>query len=197
MTSRGGARRRRARRARRAPRPPRPSPRACVRVGVGGCSSTSRARSRRLAPAPPAPRPTPGPLRARAALRDDEPRESKLVFIGKNLDAKALAAGFDACLATPKNLKRKAEGLRFPIGEKVECNTGDDGWAPGVVVAHMYRDSQMPEGMVAPYQVQLDEDGCLIWAPHDCDSVIRRRAKRSRSTSSVGQRARARTHSHS
>ena len=37
----------------------------------------------------------------------------------------------------------------------------------------MYRDDNMPAGMVAPYQIQLDEDDSLIWAPRDCNSVIR------------------------
>lgn len=31
------------------------------------------------------------------AWRDDEPRASKLVFIGRGLDAQALRAGFEAC----------------------------------------------------------------------------------------------------
>ena len=103
---------------------------------------------------------------------DDEPRESKLVFIGRNLDAKALAARFNACLATEENKQAKIDALRFCIGDRVECNTGDD-WTPGTVVAHMYRDDNMPAGMVAPYQIQLDEDDSLIWAPRDCNSVIR------------------------
>ena len=140
---------------------------------------------------------------------DDEPRESKLVFIGKNLDGASLADGFNACLATPSNMKKKADALRFAVGDHVECNM--DGWLPGIVVAHMYRDDHMApvsatqgsnqrphcqppcsqppcrssdvsashcpalflQGMVAPYQIKLDEDGDLIWAPSDCDSVIR------------------------
>jgi len=109
---------------------------------------------------------------------DDEPRASKLVFIGKNLEPKELAERFNACLATPENLRRRVEALRFAIGDKVECNT-DDEWASGTVVAHMYRDDLMPPGMVAPYQIMLDNDGGLIWAPADVDCVIRAKTTRS------------------
>jgi hypothetical protein len=110
---------------------------------------------------------------------DAEPRHSKLVFIGKNLDAAALAASFNACLATEDNMRRKKEALRFDVGDEVACNIGGDEWADGVVVAHNYRDEHMAPGQVAPYQIQLDEDGGLIWAPSDCGSVIRARARRS------------------
>ena len=48
-------------------------------------------------------------------------------------------------------------------------------WEAGVVVKHLHREPNMPQGMVAPYQVQLDCDpvGSMIWAPHDDDAVIR------------------------
>ena len=127
---------------------------------------------------------------------DDEARESKLVFIGKNLDAVELAKGFDACLATPENMKKKVDALRFAVGDEVLCKTDLTEWTRGKVVALMYRDDQMPQGMVAPYQVQLDPqprqqtagadqpvpddaggqdhaEGRLIWVPEDTDDVIR------------------------
>ena len=50
---------------------------------------------------------------------EGEKRMSKLVFIGKNLDAAALRARFNACLATPENLERKLKSLRFAVGEEV------------------------------------------------------------------------------
>ena len=103
---------------------------------------------------------------------EGETRESKMVFIGRNLDAKALAERFNACLMTKENIAKKVAALRFKIGDKVECNTGDD-WAPGVIVAHLYRDENMPQGVVAPYQIRLDEDDDLIWAPADNDCVLR------------------------
>ena len=107
--------------------------------------------------------------------RADEPRECKMVFIGRNLDAKLLAARFNACLATPENMAAKAAGLRFEVGDRVECRMGRGAaaWTSGTVHALNYRDANMPPGMVAPYQILLDDDGGLIWSPKDCDSVIR------------------------
>ena len=104
-----------------------------------------------------------------------EPRESKMVFIGRNLDAKALASRFDACLATPENLAAQAAKLRFAVGDRVECRTGAAEWSRGTVVALQYRDARMPAGMVAPYQVRLDGKAPrLIWVPKDDDAVVRR-----------------------
>ena len=82
----------------------------------------------------------------------DEERESKLVFIGKNLDKEALKSGFAKCATSPELEEEKKKKLRFAIGEAVECRTGN-GWQKGKVVALMYRDEYMPEGVVAPYQV--------------------------------------------
>ena len=45
--------------------------------------------------------------------------------------------------------------------------------AVGTVVQHMYRDEYMPPGMVAPYQVKLDGEKKLIYAPVDDDTYIR------------------------
>lgn len=101
-----------------------------------------------------------------------EKRDSRLVFIGKDLDKDQLTRDFAACAATPENLAKKVEKLRFPVGEKVQCNCGQ--WCDGEVVAHLYRDEGMPPGMVAPYQVKLDSGG-LIFAPVDVDEVIRLR----------------------
>jgi len=105
----------------------------------------------------------------------DEPRESKLVFIGKNLDAAALAASFNSCLATPENIATKTAALRFGVGNVVECCVGPNEWARGKVVKLWHREPKMPPGMVAPYQVQLDEDppGEYIFAPVDDECVIR------------------------
>ena len=48
------------------------------------------------------------------------------------------------------------DALRFGVGDEVECQVGVAEWARGKVVALMYRDEQMPPGVVAPYQVRLD-----------------------------------------
>jgi hypothetical protein len=65
--------------------------------------------------------------------------------------------------------------LRFEVGQRVECRVGPHpvrGWAAGVVVATFYKEPDWPPGMLAPYQIQLD-DGRLIFAPQDIDEVIR------------------------
>merc|ERR1719235_740310 len=102
----------------------------------------------------------------------DEERESKLVFIGKNLDKEALKSGFAKCAMTPELEEEKKKKLRFAIGDAVECRTSA-GWDKGKVVALMYRDEFMPEGVIAPYQVKLDK-GDLIYAPADDNQLIRK-----------------------
>ena len=57
----------------------------------------------------------------------------------------------------PHPKPHQAARLRFGVGDKVLCNTGD-GWSRGEVVGLMYRDDVMPPGVVAPYQIQLDGD---------------------------------------
>lgn len=109
---------------------------------------------------------------------EGEARESKLVFIGRNLNAESLAARFNGCLATPENLKRKADALRFTVGTRVECYMGSC-WSPGTVVALLWRGEFMDPGTVAPYQIRLDGDDPdgsprLIFAPADDDRVVRR-----------------------
>ncbi|CAE7509095.1 unnamed protein product, partial [Symbiodinium microadriaticum] len=69
--------------------------------------------------------------------------------------------------------------LRFDVNTRVECRVGPHpvrGWAAGVIVATFYKEPEWPPGMVAPYQIQLD-DGRLIFAPQDIDEVIRPEAK--------------------
>lgn len=69
----------------------------------------------------------------------DEPRCSKLVFIGKGLDESELADSFNSCLATEANYARRAASLRFAVGEPVDFLCDDeDGWVPcpQLVVQH-------------------------------------------------------------
>jgi len=103
--------------------------------------------------------------------KEGEERVCKMVFIGKNLDENELKNGFMACRNTPELEAKRRENLRFAIGTKVACRI-KDGWAPGTVVATMYRDEYLPPGMLAPYQVKLDT-GEYIYAPFDDDKVIR------------------------
>ena len=106
---------------------------------------------------------------------EGEPRESRLVFIGKNLQHEELRAGFSACLATPQLDAQRRAALRFEVGAHVQCKVAPDEWAKGRVVAQCYRNT--PEegraGGVSPYQVELD-GGDLIFVPLDDDQVIRR-----------------------
>jgi hypothetical protein len=108
-----------------------------------------------------------------ASWSEGEGHLSKLVIVGKNLDQIELKSGFAACAATPEVYERRAKALRFAIGAKVECNTGDR-WAEGRVVATMYRDSSMPPGRIAPYRVKLVGEEVEVYAPVDSDDVIRR-----------------------
>eukprot|EP00310_Coccolithus_braarudii_P023490 CAMPEP_0183338848 /NCGR_PEP_ID=MMETSP0164_2-20130417/5993_1 /TAXON_ID=221442 /ORGANISM="Coccolithus pelagicus ssp braarudi, Strain PLY182g" /LENGTH=412 /DNA_ID=CAMNT_0025508761 /DNA_START=37 /DNA_END=1275 /DNA_ORIENTATION=- len=101
----------------------------------------------------------------------DEERNSKLVFIGKNLDKDELKAKFESCRFEKDTREKKIKNLRFGVGQVVECRTGD-GWQKGKVIKLLYRDQGMPPGMVAPYQVLLD-DGKLIFAPEDRDELVR------------------------
>ena len=119
---------------------------------------------------------------------EGEKRSNTLVFIGKNLDHAELAASFKACLNSPEVQAAKIAALRFKVGDAVECNTSD-GWSRGKVVAVMWRDADMPPGVIAPYQVELDVvavgkgkaparvtgegSGNLIYAPIDTDDLIR------------------------
>ena len=103
----------------------------------------------------------------------EEERTSKLTFIGKNLNEAELRKGFAECYASPEKNAQRVKGLRYGIGDRVACNTGGPEWSKGKVVALMYRDPHMPPGMVAPYQVKLD-DGGLIYAPADEECVIQK-----------------------
>jgi G3E family GTPase len=61
--------------------------------------------------------------------------------------------------------------LRFKVGERVECNTGQ--WTPGTIVGLWWRDPNWPAGKTVPYQIKLDY-GPTIFAPQDSDMCIRK-----------------------
>ena len=85
-----------------------------------------------------------------------ETRESRFVFIGKNLDKESLQAGFLACRSTHE--------MRFPVGTLVEVNVGK--WKTGMVLKHW------DEGNAYRVEVQ-DRRKNNIWAPVDVDRYIR------------------------
>ena len=62
----------------------------------------------------------------------EETRESRFVFIGKNLDHDELRRGFEKCVLTPELEAKRLAELRFDVGDPVECNT-NDGWVAGVI----------------------------------------------------------------
>jgi hypothetical protein len=116
----------------------------------------------------------------------DEQRESKLVFIGKNLDEDALRSGFAKCITSPELEEEKKKQLRFAVGDSVECTlslcSGSESWGPageelalakGKIVALLHREEFMPDGKNAPYQVKLD-NGDIIYALRDVDDVVRK-----------------------
>ena len=136
------------------------------------------------------------------AWAEDEPRVSKLVFIGKGLDEAELAASFNRCLATQENYDARAARLRFAVGDAVDFNAGgDDGWVGATVTRHLVRDEHMDAGMVAPYEIQrLDmPPGWTTWVELDNDVCIRKRgsAPPAGSTTDVQSHAPHGAHDHS
>jgi len=87
----------------------------------------------------------------------DEKRESRFVFIGKNLDKQGLIDGFLKC-------KIDAQ-LRFKVGDKVLAS-GDEGWVPGTILACW------DDGM--PYVIKVagaEED--IMMCPFDVDEFVK------------------------
>lgn len=64
------------------------------------------------------------------------------------------------------------EALRFVVGDRVQARIGDDDWAPGVVVNLWWRHADWPAALVAPYQIKLDGEDALIFAPVDAKSYV-------------------------
>ena len=87
--------------------------------------------------------------------KDGEKRECRFVFIGRDLDHKALEAGFLDC---------KAEPLRFKVGDTVYANVGE--FTEGKIVK-CWDDGN-------PYRVELqNEDKTNVWVPIDNDDYCR------------------------
>jgi G3E family GTPase len=101
----------------------------------------------------------------------EEERSCKMVFIGKNLDEDDIKQRFKKCLASGEKDAARRQALRFSVGDRVECAVNNC-WAPGTVIAHMYRDDGMPPGLLAPYQVKID-GGAAVYVPADSVHLIR------------------------
>lgn len=83
-----------------------------------------------------------------------EVRESRFIFIGKNLDTEFLKSGLDAC--------RVGAVLRFAIGDNVLANVGS--WKKGEIIKHW------DDGNA--YRIKLN-DSSNVWAPVDIDEYVR------------------------
>jgi len=90
----------------------------------------------------------------RFSWKDDEIRECRLVFIGRNLDKESLQKAVLNCKAGP---------LRFKVGDAVEANC--EQWLPGEVIR------LWDEGN--PYRIRL-QNGEECWGPVDSDSFVRK-----------------------
>ena len=90
-----------------------------------------------------------------APWKEVEKRECRFVFIGRNLDHKALENGFMDC---------KAEPLRFKVGDIVFANVGE--YTEGKILK-CWDDGN-------PYRVELqNEDKTNVWVPIDNDDYCR------------------------
>lgn len=87
-----------------------------------------------------------------------EHRESRFVFIGKNLNKQSLIEGFLKCKIDAK--------LRFNVGDKVLAS-GQKGWEPGVIYKCWH------DGM--PYSIKMKdpEKRSLMWCPFDVDEFCK------------------------
>lgn len=90
-----------------------------------------------------------------APWRKGEKRECRFVFIGKNLDEKALEQGLIDC---------KAEDLRFNVGDTVYANIGE--FAEGKILKCWDQGN--------PYRVEIqNQEKSNVWVPIDNDDYVR------------------------
>jgi len=90
-----------------------------------------------------------------APWKDEEARECRFVFIGRDLDHEALQSGLMEC---------RAEELRFNVGDKVYANIGE--FTEGRIL------KCWDEGN--PYRVEIqDEEKSNVWVPIDSDDYVR------------------------
>lgn len=91
-----------------------------------------------------------------AQWKQDETRECRFVFIGRNLDHDSLQSGLMDC---------KAEDLRFNVGDKVYANIGE--FTEGRIL------KCWDEGN--PYRVEIQNaEKSNVWVPIDNDDYVRK-----------------------
>ena len=87
--------------------------------------------------------------------KEDEKRECRFVFIGRDLDHEALEEGLMAC---------KSEKLRFKVGDIVYANTGQ--FTKGRILKCWDKGN--------PYRVEIDnKEKSNVWVPIDSDEFVR------------------------
>ena len=88
--------------------------------------------------------------------KEDEVRECRFVFIGRNLDHEALQEGLKACLA---------EDLRFKVGDTVYANIGQ--FSKGRILKCWDQGN--------PYRVEIQNaERSNVWVPIDNDNYVRK-----------------------
>jgi len=88
---------------------------------------------------------------------DDETRECRFVFIGRNLNRAELIANVEQC-------KVSDEPLRFKVGDPVLANVGR--WTPGHIILTWDQGN--------PYRIELaDGKGTNVWGPIDNDTYVK------------------------
>jgi G3E family GTPase len=91
-----------------------------------------------------------------------EKRESRFVFIGRNLDRQALIDGVMAC-------KVEDKPLRFKVGDEVLARV--NGWQPAKI-AKLWDEGN-------PYLIELEDgEGTMVWGPKDSDVFVRSRTSK-------------------
>jgi hypothetical protein len=82
-----------------------------------------------------------------------------------------LASGLTGYLLGSKRHPRGLPKLRFRKKQRVKCNMGMR-WEEGTIIETWHLEQNQGQFMYLPYRVRLD-DGSVIYAPRDDDSVIR------------------------
>ena len=89
--------------------------------------------------------------------KEDEKRECRFVFIGRDLDHDALQEGLMDCVA---------EDLRFDVGDTIYANLGHSEFTEGKILKCWDQGN--------PYRVEIqNEEKSNVWVPIDDDDYVR------------------------